>query len=126
MSDHPQAAVEAVARWMQAIVAADRWKGRDLSAELPQKWAHLRPETQRFWADEATALLDQITPILTADLQARLDAAEADKRAAVLDEREACARLIEGFRQERNHIGDQKCAALFRKAYAAIRARGDA
>ena len=75
---------------------------------------------------EATALLDQIAPILTADLQARLDAAEADKRAAVLDEREACARLIEGFRQERNHIGDQKCAALFRKAYAAIRARGDA
>ncbi len=46
-----------LAKEMQAIVAADRWKGRDLSTEPPEKWSHLRPETQQFWIDTATRIL---------------------------------------------------------------------
>lgn len=52
----PEAA-ETLAKEMQAIVAADRWKGRDLSAAPPEKWSHLRPETQQFWIDTATRIL---------------------------------------------------------------------
>lgn len=50
-------AAEILAKEMQAIVAADRWKGRDLSASPPEKWHRLRPETQQFWIDTATRIL---------------------------------------------------------------------
>ena len=50
-------AAEILAKEMQAIVAADRWKGRDLSAAPPEKWHRLRPETQQFWIDTATRIL---------------------------------------------------------------------
>ncbi len=57
--DWPQGA-EILAKEMQAIVAADRWKGRDLSAVPPEKWSHLRPETQQFWIDTARRILTLI------------------------------------------------------------------
>lgn len=57
--DWPQGA-EILAKEMQAIVAADRWKGRDLSAVPPEKWSHLRPETQQFWIDTAMRILTLI------------------------------------------------------------------
>lgn len=50
-------AAEILAKEMQAIVAADRWKGRDLFASPPEKWHRLRPETQQFWIDTATRIL---------------------------------------------------------------------
>jgi hypothetical protein len=50
--------VEVLAKEMQMIVAADRWKGRDLSAAPPEKWHRLRPETQQFWIDEAARILN--------------------------------------------------------------------
>lgn len=53
-------AAEILGREMQAIVAADRWKGRSLDAEPPEKWHRLRPETQKFWIDEARRILDRI------------------------------------------------------------------
>lgn len=74
----PEAA-ETLAKEMQAIVAADRWKGRDLSAAPPEKWSHLRPETQQFWIDTATRILAALEPALapTDAAQAREAAAEA-------------------------------------------------
>ncbi len=48
---------ESLAKEMQAIVAADRWKGRAMSAAPPEKWSHLRPETQQFWIDTAARIL---------------------------------------------------------------------
>lgn len=51
-----RAKVELLAKEIQMIVAADRWKGRDLSAAPPEKWHRLRPETQQFWIDEATRI----------------------------------------------------------------------
>jgi hypothetical protein len=51
---------ETLAKEMQAIVAADRWKGRDLSAAPPEKWNHLRTETRQFWIDTATRILSAI------------------------------------------------------------------
>ena len=50
-------AAEILAKEMQMIVAADRWKGRDLHSAPPEKWHRLRPETQQFWIDEATRIL---------------------------------------------------------------------
>ena len=50
-------AAELLAKEIQMIVAADRWKGRDLSAAPPEKWHRLRPETQQFWIDEAARIL---------------------------------------------------------------------
>lgn len=46
-----------LAKEMQMFVAADRWKGRDLSATPPEKWHRLRSEVQQFWIDEATRIL---------------------------------------------------------------------
>lgn len=51
---------EMLAKEMQAIVAADRWKGRDLSAAPPEKWSHLRPETRQFWIDTAARILSAL------------------------------------------------------------------
>lgn len=58
---------EILAKEMQAIVAADRWKGRDLrwkgrdlSAAPPEKWSHLRPETRQFWIDTAARILSAL------------------------------------------------------------------
>lgn len=53
-------AAETLAKEMQAIVAADRWKGRDLSAAPPEKWSHLRPETRQLWIDTAARILAAI------------------------------------------------------------------
>ena len=50
-------AAEILAKEMQMIVAADRWKGRDLHSAPPEKWHKLRPETQQFWTDTATRIL---------------------------------------------------------------------
>jgi hypothetical protein len=50
-------AAEILAKEMQMIVAADRWKGRDLHSAPPEKWHKLRPETQQFWIDTATRIL---------------------------------------------------------------------
>ena len=52
---------EILAKEIQMIVAADRWKGRDLSAAPPEKWHRLRPETQQFWIDEAARILAALT-----------------------------------------------------------------
>lgn len=54
------ARVEVLAKELQMIVAADRWKGRDLSAAPPEKWHRLRPETQQFWIDTATRILKRL------------------------------------------------------------------
>jgi len=51
---------EMLAKEMQMIVAADRWKGRALDAAPPEKWHRLRPETQQFWIDEATRILKRL------------------------------------------------------------------
>lgn len=51
---------ETLAKEMQMIVAADRWKGRDLSAAPPEKWSHLRPETRQFWIDTAARILSAL------------------------------------------------------------------
>lgn len=48
---------ETLAKEIQAIVAADRWKGRAIDAAPPEKWHRLRPETQQFWIDTATRIL---------------------------------------------------------------------
>jgi hypothetical protein len=53
-----------LAKEMQMIVAADRWKGRDRSAEPPEKWHRLRPETQQFWVDEASRILARIAAMI--------------------------------------------------------------
>ena len=53
-------AAEILAKEMQMIVAADRWKGRDLHSAPPEKWHKLRPETQQFWIDEATRILKRL------------------------------------------------------------------
>ncbi len=53
-------AAEILAKEMQAIVAVDRWKGRDLSAAPPEKWHHLRAETRKFWIDTAARILAAI------------------------------------------------------------------
>ena len=50
-------AAERLAREIQMIVAADRWKGRDLHYTPPEKWHRLRPETKQFWIDEASRIL---------------------------------------------------------------------
>jgi hypothetical protein len=50
-----------LAKEMQMVVAADRWKGRDLSAAPPEKWHRLRPETQQFWIDLASGILARLT-----------------------------------------------------------------
>lgn len=55
-------AAEMLAKEIQAIVAADRWKGRDLNYAPPEKWNHLRPETQQFWIDTATRILSALAP----------------------------------------------------------------
>lgn len=52
--------VEMLAKEMQAIVAADRWKGRSLDAAPPEKWHRLRPETQQFWIDTAARILSAL------------------------------------------------------------------
>lgn len=54
------ARVEVLAKELQMIVAADRWKGRDLSAAPPEKWHRLRPETRQFWIDEAARILRRL------------------------------------------------------------------
>ena len=54
-------AAEILAKEMQMIVAADRWKGRDLHSAPPEKWHKLRPETQQFWTDTATRILAALT-----------------------------------------------------------------
>lgn len=51
---------ETLAKEIQAIVAADRWKGRALDAAPPEKWHRLRPETQQFWIDEATRIFRRL------------------------------------------------------------------
>lgn len=51
---------EILAKEIQAIVAADRWKGRSLDAAPPEKWHRLRPETQQFWMDEAARILRRL------------------------------------------------------------------
>ena len=53
-------AAEILGRELQSIVAADRWKGRSLEAEPPEKWHRLRPETRQFWVDEARRILNRI------------------------------------------------------------------
>ena len=64
------AAAEMLAKEMQAIVAADRWKGRDLSAAPPEKWSHLRPETQQFWIDTAARILAALPAAPAEDVRA--------------------------------------------------------
>ena len=56
----PDLCAEILGRDLHAIVAADRWKGRSLTAEPPEKWHRLRPETRKFWTDEARRILDRI------------------------------------------------------------------
>jgi hypothetical protein len=59
----PEAAL-LLAKEMQMIVAADRWKGRDMNATPPEKWHRLRPETQQFWVDEASRILARIAAMI--------------------------------------------------------------
>ena len=56
-------AAEKLAKEMQIIVAADRWKGSSLDATPPEKWHRLRPETQRFWIDTAARILAALEPV---------------------------------------------------------------
>lgn len=87
-------AAEMLAKEMQAIVAADRWKGRDLSAAPPEKWSHLRPETQQFWIDTASRIL------------AALPAAEPaeDVRAGALKEAAAAWEAFKGATISDDHF----------------------
>lgn len=54
-------AAETLAKEMQMIVAADRWKGRSLDAAPPEKWHRLRPETRQFWIDTASRILSALS-----------------------------------------------------------------
>lgn len=87
-------AAEILAKEMQAIVAADRWKGRDLSAAPPEKWSHLRAETQQFWIDTASRILATIQP---ADLVQAKDAEIAKLSAELATLRASEARLREAL-----------------------------
>ena len=62
MGDMIDPRAETLAKEIQMIVAADRWKGRDLNAAPPEKWHRLRPETQQFWIDEASRILAALPP----------------------------------------------------------------
>lgn len=64
-------AAEILAKEMQAIVAANIWKGHESSGAPPEKWSHLRAETQQFWIDTASRILAAIQP---ADLVQAKDA----------------------------------------------------
>lgn len=102
-------AAEILAKEMQAIVAADRWKGRDLSAAPPEKWSHLRAETQQFWIDTASRILAAIQP---ADLVQAKDAEIARLRAdleAMTALKRSYAELKDAAETER----DELRAAIF-------------
>ena len=62
MSDMIDPRAEMLAKEIQMIVAAERWKGRNLSATPPEKWHRLRPETQQLWIDEASRILAALPP----------------------------------------------------------------
>ncbi len=97
-------AAEILAKEMQAIVAADRWKGHNLSAEPPEKWSHLRAETQQFWIDTASRILAAIQP---ADLVQAKDAEIAKLRervAALTADNEALQREVAGLRRDQSEI----------------------
>jgi len=79
-------AAEILAKEMQAIVAVDRWKGRDLSAAPPEKWHHLRAETRKFWIDTAARIL--------AAINVQPDPRDA-QIAALVDALDACIANIE-------------------------------
>jgi hypothetical protein len=76
MGDMIDPRAETLAKEIQMIVAADRWKGRDLNAAPPEKWHRLRPETQQFWIDEASRILAALPPADDA-VEALVKAAEA-------------------------------------------------
>lgn len=76
----------------QAIEAVARALWDDLESLM-------EPERNAVFG-EAAALVAQITPMLTGPLQAKLDAAEADKARAVEAERERCAVIAEGIDAE--------------------------
>lgn len=87
------AAAEMLAKEMQAIVAADRWKGRDLSAAPPEKWSHLRPETRQFWIDTAARILAALPAAPAEDVR---EAALREAAAALRAERDAILAALEG------------------------------
>lgn len=107
-------AAEILAKEMQAIVAADRWKGRDLSAAPPEKWSHLRAETQQFWIDTASRILAAIQP---ADLVQAKDAALSDAARDVLAERRRQI-SAEGWTPEHDDLHADGAIARAAAAYA--------
>lgn len=102
-------AAEILAKEMQAIVAADRWKGRDLSAAPPEKWSHLRAETQQFWIDTASRILAAIQPAdLVQDKDAEIARLRADLEAMTALKR-SYAEMKDAAEAER----DELRAAIF-------------
>ena len=109
---HPKEAVEAVARALSASASPDAWG---------------------YWTDSATALLDQIAPMLAARAEAeareaalqylsdtgqlmdRIAALEADTAAAVATEREACAECVKMMLEDEG-ISLQQISDTYRDA----------
>lgn len=94
-------AAEILAKEMQMIVAADRWKGRRLDATPPEKWHRLRPETQQFWIDTASRILAALEIVqqpevakLVADAEARADKAHEKEIAVWSENYEALERRL--------------------------------
>ena len=76
-------AIEKVARWAQQFVAADRWKTYPSAQTMPEAWDKIGDSNRQFWRNETAALIDAITPLLVAEVQAKLDAAiEREQRLA--------------------------------------------
>lgn len=108
-------AAEILAKEMQAIVAADRWKARDLHSAPPEKWHKLRPETQQFWIDTATRILAALgaTPAALADypaVRALMEAAEARGMEQIASELHQMSMMVPDY--ESSKILENRASAL--------------